>query len=80
MAASARSRCSARSCCCSQKAGRFVAIELQAHGRTADIDRPLSFESIADDVAVIDHLGFKEVDLMGHSLGGVALTNHHLAP
>jgi hypothetical protein len=51
--------------------GRQVAaIDLQAYGRTSDIDRPLNFESMADDVAaLIDHLGFEEVDLMGHSLG-----------
>ncbi len=59
---------------------QVVAIDLQTYGRAADIDRPLSFESMADDVAaLIDHLGFEEVDLMGHSLGGVAFTNHHPA-
>jgi pimeloyl-ACP methyl ester carboxylesterase len=49
---------------------QVVAIDLQAYGRKSDIDRPLNFESMADDVAaLIDHLGFEEVDLMGHSLG-----------
>jgi pimeloyl-ACP methyl ester carboxylesterase len=44
---------------------------LQAHGRTADIDRPLSFESMADDIsALIKHLGFAKADVMGYSLGG----------
>src|SRR5262245_56196245 len=32
---------------------KVIAIELQAHGRTADIDRPLSFEQDADDVAAL---------------------------
>jgi pimeloyl-ACP methyl ester carboxylesterase len=50
---------------------QVVAVELQAHGRTADIDRPLSFESMADDVAaLIEHLGFERADVMGYSLGG----------
>jgi pimeloyl-ACP methyl ester carboxylesterase len=51
---------------------QVVAVDLQAHGRTADIDRPLSFESMADDVAaLIEHLGFEAADVMGYSLGGV---------
>lgn len=53
-------------------AGRqVVAVDLQAHGRTADIDRPLSLEAMADDVAVlIQHLGFRQADVMGYSMGG----------
>jgi pimeloyl-ACP methyl ester carboxylesterase len=50
---------------------KVVAVDLQAHGRTADIDRPLRFEAMADDIAaLIRHLGFKDADLMGYSLGG----------
>jgi pimeloyl-ACP methyl ester carboxylesterase len=50
---------------------QVIAADLQAHGRTADIDRPLSFESMADDIcALIEHLGFEEADVMGYSLGG----------
>ncbi|GAA2715346.1 alpha/beta fold hydrolase [Micromonospora olivasterospora] len=50
---------------------RVVAVDLQGHGRTADIDRPLRYESMADDVAaLIRHLDLGEVDLMGYSLGG----------
>ncbi len=50
---------------------QVIAADLQAHGRTADIDRPMRFESMADDVAaLIEHLGFDGVDLMGYSLGG----------
>lgn len=48
-----------------------VAADLQAHGRTADIDRPLRYELMADDVAeLIKHLGLRHPDLMGYSLGG----------
>ena len=50
---------------------QVVAVDLQAHGRTADIDRPLRFESMADDIAaLIEHLGFDRADVMGYSLGG----------
>ncbi|MBI1257833.1 MAG: alpha/beta fold hydrolase [Chloroflexi bacterium] len=53
-------------------AGRqVIGVDLQGHGRTADIDRPITFEAMADDVAaLIEHLGFKQVDLMGYSMGG----------
>jgi pimeloyl-ACP methyl ester carboxylesterase len=50
---------------------RVVAVDLQAHGRTSDINRPLSFELMADDIAaLIKHLGIEEADVMGYSLGG----------
>ena len=50
---------------------RVIAVDLQAHGRTADIDRPLSFEAMADDVAALmKHLGIEKADVMGYSLGG----------
>ncbi len=50
---------------------RVVAVDLQAHGRTADIDRPLSYKSMADDIgALIEHVGFEKADVMGYSLGG----------
>jgi pimeloyl-ACP methyl ester carboxylesterase len=54
---------------------RVIAVDLQAHGRTADIDRPLSFEAMADDIAaLIKYLGVGTSDLMGYSIGaGVAL-------
>ena len=53
------------------QARRVVAVELQAHGRTADVDRPLRFELMADDVAaLIDHLGLGQADILGFSLGG----------
>jgi pimeloyl-ACP methyl ester carboxylesterase len=52
-------------------AGRqVIAFELQAHGRTADIDRPLRIEQLADDVAAsIRHLGFEQADVLGYSMG-----------
>ncbi|MBZ0289066.1 MAG: alpha/beta hydrolase [Anaerolineae bacterium] len=50
---------------------QVIAVELQAHGHTADIDRPLSFEAMADDVAaLIGQLGFEKADVLGFSLGG----------
>lgn len=53
-------------------AGRQVILpDLQGHGRTADIDRPLDIRFMADDVAaLIDHLGIGPVDVAGYSLGG----------
>jgi pimeloyl-ACP methyl ester carboxylesterase len=53
-------------------AGRqVIAVELQGHGHTADIDRPLRYESMGDDIAaLIQHLGLGRADVMGFSLGG----------
>jgi pimeloyl-ACP methyl ester carboxylesterase len=50
---------------------QVIAVELQAHGHTADIERPLSFELMADDIAaLIKHLGLEHTDIFGFSLGG----------
>ncbi|PYY09683.1 MAG: alpha/beta hydrolase [Acidobacteria bacterium] len=50
---------------------RVIAVELQGHGHTADIDRPLSFESMADDIAaLIKYVGIQNTDVTGYSLGG----------
>jgi len=51
---------------------KVIAVELQGHGHTEDIDRPLSFEAMADDVsALIKCLGLGSADLLGYSLGGL---------
>jgi pimeloyl-ACP methyl ester carboxylesterase len=50
---------------------QVVAVDLQGHGRTADIDRPMDVRLMADDIAaLIDHLGLERPDLVGYSLGG----------
>ena len=50
---------------------QVIAVDLQGHGRTADIDRPLDVRLMADDVAaLIDHLGLEKADVVGYSLGG----------
>jgi pimeloyl-ACP methyl ester carboxylesterase len=48
-----------------------IVVDLQGHGRTADIDRPLDIRLMADDVAaLIDHLVLDKPDVVGFSLGG----------
>jgi pimeloyl-ACP methyl ester carboxylesterase len=50
---------------------RVVAVDLQGHGRTADIDRPLKPQLMADDIAaLIKHLNLERPDVMGYSMGG----------
>lgn len=50
---------------------QVIAVELQGHGRTADIDRPLSMEQMADDVAALmAEIGVEQADIFGYSLGG----------
>ena len=50
---------------------QVIAVDLQGHGRTADIDRPWRIESMADDIAaLIAHLGLGKAAIMGYSLGG----------
>lgn len=50
---------------------QVITVDLQGHGRTADIDRPLRFELMADDIAaLIRQLGFEKANVMGYSLGG----------
>jgi pimeloyl-ACP methyl ester carboxylesterase len=52
---------------------QVIAVELQGHGHTADINRPLSFEQLADDVAaLVKHLGIENSNILGYSLGGGA--------
>ena len=50
---------------------KVIAVEQQGHGRTADIDRPLTYEQMADDTAAaVRHLGIDAADLVGYSMGG----------
>ena len=54
---------------------QVIAVDLQGHGRTADVDRPLDPSLMADDIAALSaHLKLGRADVMGYSLGaGVAL-------
>jgi pimeloyl-ACP methyl ester carboxylesterase len=50
---------------------KVVAVDLQGHGRTADIDRPIDVRTMADDIgALIDEIGLSKPDVVGYSLGG----------
>ena len=50
---------------------QVIAVDLQGHGRTADVDRPLSYEHMADDVAaLLRHLEIEKADVFGYSMGG----------
>jgi pimeloyl-ACP methyl ester carboxylesterase len=50
---------------------QVITIDLQGHGHTRDIDRPLRDETMADDVAgVLAHLEIEQADLLGYSMGG----------
>lgn len=49
---------------------QVIAVEQQGHGRTADVDRPLTYEGMAaDTVALLRHLGIEEADVFGYSMG-----------
>ncbi|APO78036.1 alpha/beta hydrolase family protein (plasmid) [Rhizobium etli 8C-3] len=52
------------------KTHKVYALELQGHGRTTDIDRPITYPSLADDVAAfMDAVGLKKADIFGYSMG-----------
>ena len=57
------------------KTRKVIAIEMQGHGRSANIERVFSYENLADDVAaLLDHLNIPSADLVGYSMsGGVAM-------
>src|SRR5690606_5631406 len=53
------------------KTRKVIAVEMQGHGRTADIDRDFSYENLADDIAaLLDFLEIPRADLLGYSMGG----------
>jgi pimeloyl-ACP methyl ester carboxylesterase len=50
---------------------QVIAADFQAHGRTNDIDRPLTSADLASDVlGLLAHLGVAKVDVFGFSVGG----------
>lgn len=50
---------------------KVIALEMQGHGHTADIDRPISYKGLADDVAgLLKYLKIDSADVLGYSLGG----------
>lgn len=54
------------------KTHRVYAVELQGHGRTTDIDRPITYPNLADDVAAfMDSVGLKKADVFGYSMGAI---------
>ena len=54
---------------------QVILIEVHGHGRTADIDRPLRYRQLADDVAgVLTQLKIKDAEIFGYSMGGVIAT------
>src|SRR5215475_11546231 len=53
------------------KTRKVIAVEMQGHGRTADIDRDITSDNLADDVAaLLDYLKIPKADLIGYSMGG----------
>jgi pimeloyl-ACP methyl ester carboxylesterase len=53
------------------KTRKVIAVEMQGHGRTADIPRDITNENLADDVAgLLEHLKIQRADLIGYSMGG----------
>lgn len=52
---------------------RVYALEFQGHGRTTDIDRPITYQNLADDVAVfMDSMRLQKADVFGYSMGAIA--------
>ncbi len=53
------------------KSRQVIAVEMQGNGRTADIDRDIRPENLADDIAaLLDYLKIKQADVLGYSMGG----------
>jgi len=52
---------------------KVYALEFQGHGRTTDIDRPITYQNLADDVAAfMDAVGLRKADVFGYSMGAIA--------
>ena len=52
------------------KTRKVIAVEMQGHGRTADINRDITYENLSDDVAaLLDYLKIERADIVGYSLG-----------
>src|SRR5688500_13888078 len=52
---------------------KVYALEFQGHGRTTDIDRPITYQNLAADVAAfMDAVGLKKADVFGYSMGSGA--------
>lgn len=50
---------------------RVIGVDLQGHGGTGPLGRPMTFEAMATDIAeLIKSLGYDKADVMGYSLGG----------
>ena len=55
------------------KTHKVYAVEMQGHGRTTDIDRPITYQNLADDVATfMDSVGLTRADVFGYSMGAIA--------
>jgi pimeloyl-ACP methyl ester carboxylesterase len=53
------------------KTRQVIAVEMQGHGRTADIDRDFSYGNLADDIAaMLDYFKIAKADVIGYSMGG----------
>ncbi len=53
------------------QARQVIAMEQQGHGHTADVDRPITYEQMADDTAgLVRHLEIDNADVVGYSMGG----------
>jgi pimeloyl-ACP methyl ester carboxylesterase len=63
------------------KSRRVIAVEMQGHGRTSDIDRPITYPGLADDVAAfMDAIEVEKADVFGYSMGaavGLQLAIRH---
>jgi pimeloyl-ACP methyl ester carboxylesterase len=58
------------------KTRKVIAVEMQGHGRTADIKRDITYENLSDDVAaLLEYLKIERADIIGYSLGGGVALN-----